>query len=127
LIGKGGERINRSNVRVSGRSGIVHSFDIIVKNFEDIVFGFIFREVFDIYEALRMLAVSLDLDLVQVYVVDRIEPGIGERIQKQGAYLFNLGADKRIIVCPPSGANINAKELEKAAQSALEIALKSWG
>ena len=123
-MGKSGVWLSGSNVNVSGRSGIGHGFDILVEDSEGVVFGFIFAEVFDVYEALRMLAVSVDLDLVQVFVVDRIEPGIGEKIQEQGAYLFNLGIGKRIIVYPPSGANIKAEGLEKAVQGALEIAWK---
>ena len=50
-----------------------------------------------LFDELRMLAVGIDANVVQVIIADRIEPEVLERIERAGTYLFELECGKQVI------------------------------
>ena len=84
-------------IGVTGRSGLCHEFDFVVENSRKEMLCFLFEEEFDEFDELRMLAVGIDANVVQVIIADRIEPEVLERIERAGTYLFELECGKQVI------------------------------
>ena len=106
---------------VTGRSGLCHEFDLIVENSRKETLCFLFDEEFDELDELRMLAVGIDADVIQVIIADRIKPEVLERIERAGTYLFELEGGKRVIISLPYDAVISGTH-EETVKSALEMA-----
>lgn len=108
-------------IGVTGRSGLCHEFDLVVENSRKETLCFLFDEEFDELDELRMLAVSIDANVVQVIIADRIKPDVLERIERAGTYLFELECGKQVIISLPYGAVISGTQ-EETVESALEMA-----
>lgn len=108
-------------IGVTGRSGLCHEFDVVVNNSSKEVLCFLFDEEFDELDELRMLAVSIDANVIQVIIADRIKPEVRERIERAGTYLFELDCGKKVIINMPFGA-ADSLPYSKTVERALEMA-----
>ena len=106
---------------VTGRSGLCHEFDLVVENSRKETLCFLFDEEFDEFDELRMLAVGIDANVVQVIIADRIKPDVLERIERVGTYLFELECGKQVIVNLPFGV-AESGAYSETVESALEMA-----
>ncbi len=118
-----------SNLKVSteklitGRSGFTYNCDLIVETPDGENICVCFDRVFDERDVLRMLAIRVDADVVQVIVADKVKPKILERIKKLNASMFLLENGKRVIVSVPTRIAENGN-MKKIIQKVLEVMQK---
>lgn len=120
-----------SNLKVSteklitGRSGFTYNCDLIVETPDGENICVCFDRVFDERDVLRMLAIRVDADVVQVIVADKVKPKILERIKKLNASMFLLENGKRVIVSVPTRIAEN-ENMKKTIQKVLEALQKIY-
>ncbi|MCD6209048.1 MAG: hypothetical protein J7J67_02540 [Thermoproteales archaeon] len=118
-----------SNLKVSikklitGRSGFTYNCDLIVESPDGESICVCFDKEFDERDVLRMLAIRVDADIVQVIVVDRVKPKILERIKKLDTSIFLLENGKQVIVSVPTRIAENGN-MKKIIQKVLEVMQK---